>query len=125
MMTNKDEIVPECVDFISNSLKYNSHDFEEMYLGTDNSTGLHPEVSILQCKKCNKKKVRILVEMEWTSRSARWFEGEISEDELKLLTPENAIPYLGSLSVIIYGGSYFNGMVRQGNGSIITLELDL
>ena len=94
--------------------------FNSCEIGVDNSFNAYGEVSIEKCNDCKRLWLQYFVEMEWQTSSGRWFRGIISENEAKLITPESALTFLERSDLIIYGGGFFDGIVRFTNGSILT-----
>jgi hypothetical protein len=96
------------------------YDEEAREIGIDNSFGAYGEVSVHKCIICGRLWLRYFLEMEWYSRSGQWFLGEISEKDAETVKPETALHFLEQADLIIYGGSFFDGIVKAANGSIIT-----
>lgn len=92
--------------------------FTKNFIGTDTTNGRFGEVSIESCKQCNAIWLHYFVEYESVSKSARWYRGLISEEDVSNITPANAIAYLKSLEWYLYGGSYFNSNGERGSGNI-------
>ncbi|MBV8327693.1 hypothetical protein [Chryseobacterium sp.] len=90
--------------------------YKKTSLGIDVTNGRYGEVSIDECIHCGRKWLHYFVEYEHYSRSGRWYSGLISEDDLSVIIPENAIQYLESLEWYVYGGSYFASAGSIGSG---------
>ncbi len=93
-----------------------SSDYRTSALGVDHTNGRYADVSILQCRLCQRIWINYLVEFESFSKSGRWYKGIVSKKELSKITPENAIEYLENLDWYIYGGSYFESTGTFGQG---------
>lgn len=89
-------------------------------VGNDISDGGNAEVSIIQCKLCQRIWLKYELNFAENSDKNRWFKGIIAKKEVAEMKPENAVPYLESLSWYICGGNYFNNEATFKSG---TLEL--
>lgn len=94
-------------------------EFRTSELGIDKTNGRFAEVSIQQCKLCQRIWIRYFVEYESFSKSGRWYKGIVSKKDRPQITPENAVEYLESLDWYIYGGSYFESTGEFGQGKLI------
>src|SRR6266436_3636151 len=65
-----------------------AHDFEQRYVGVDNSYG---EVSVSRCRRCGRSWLRYLVEYEYLTAAGHWLEGEIAQDTAARLQQGNAL----------------------------------
>lgn len=97
---------------------FSQHDFRNSALGTDHTNGRHAEVSIFQCKLCQRIWIQYLLEYEHSSNAGRWYRGIVSKKERPAITPENTVNYLESLEWYLYGGSFFNSTGAIGEGKI-------
>lgn len=79
-------------------------------LGMDHRFG---QVSQLRCKSCGRPWVRYLLEDEATSKSGRWFLGQVS-----VSAAEDARGALESLPRYLMGGSYFGVKERWSSGTL-------
>jgi hypothetical protein len=93
--------------------------FTSSYLGVDHTNGRYADISVEQCKLCNRKWLRYFVEYESFSKSGRWYLGIISDEDLLEMTPENSIAYIENLDWYFYGGSYFSSVGAIGKGKAI------
>lgn len=98
----------------------NYRDYISSELGIDHTKGRYGEVTIEQCRRCKRKWIRYLVEYESFSNSGRWYRGIIDQNDIKKITPENAIEYIENLEWYLYGGSYFShsGAIGQGKAYV-------
>lgn len=99
---------------------FNYTDFRQSELGTDPTNGRYAEVSILQCRLCQRIWIHYLVEYEHFSHSGRWYRGIVAKKDLSGITPENALEYLENLEWYLYGGSFFKtaGTFGQGKAAV-------
>jgi hypothetical protein len=99
---------------------FNYADFRSSQLGIDHTNGRDAEVSIFQCKLCQRIWINYLVEFEHYSKSGRWYRGIISKKERSEIKPENVVEYLENIEWYLYGGSYFEsaGMIGQGKAIV-------
>ncbi|MFN4364045.1 hypothetical protein [Chryseobacterium hispalense] len=93
-------------------------EFRSSELGIDKTNGRFTEVSIQQCKLCQRIWIRYFVEYESFSKSGRWYKGIVSKKDRPQITPENAVEYLESLDWYVYGGSYFESTGEFGQGKL-------
>lgn len=91
--------------------------YESRPLGIDDTNGRYADVTLNTCVHCGKVWVKYHVEFESFSYSGRWYMGEVTEEVLKTLTPENTVAYLESLPHYFYGGSYFKSPGMHGRGT--------
>ena len=98
------------------SFKYS--DFDSFKVGVDKTNGRYGDVSIKTCKKCNRKWLHYYVTYEGFSGSGRWYQGLLSEDIIKTVTPETAVEILESMDWYFYGGSYLGTAGNKGSGLI-------
>lgn len=97
-------------------------DYRTSNIGTDKTNGRMAEVSILQCKLCQRIWLKYLVEFESFTKSGRWYKGIIAKKDVAGMKPENAVEYLENLDWYIYGGSYLESTGMFGQGK---LDVDL
>lgn len=93
-------------------------DYRSSELGIDHTNNRYAEVSILQCKLCQRIWVKYLVEYEHHPRSGRWYKGIIAKKDVAGMKPENAVEHLENLDWYLYGGSYFDSAGTFGQGKI-------
>jgi len=93
--------------------------FASSILGVDNTNGRYADVTVEQCKLCNRKWLRYFVEYESFTKSGRWYRGIVSDNDLLEITPENSIAYIEKLDWYIYGGSYFSSTGAIGKGKAL------
>lgn len=74
------------------------------------------EISIQKCTACGKLWLRYFYENEAFTGSARWFAGPLDPDLRP--TVDNARHMLESMAWYYCGGSYFDGKVLRGSGSL-------
>lgn len=87
-------------------------------LGMDHTQNRNAEVSIFQCRLCQRIWLNYSVEYENYPNSSRWFKGIISKKEVTQLKPENAVFYLETLEWYIFGGLYFGNKENFGKGKL-------
>ena len=95
---------------------FNFQDYEVTDVGVDETNGRFGEVTLHRCRKCGTLWLKYLIELEAFSNSGRWYRGQITPEQAKSLTPENAATILASLEWHFYGGSYFNSTGARANG---------
>nr|WP_314491581.1 hypothetical protein [uncultured Chryseobacterium sp.] len=94
-------------------------DYRTSIIGTDSTHNRNADVSIVQCKLCQRIWILYTLESEDSPQSGRWFKGIVSKKYLSTITPENAIEYLENLDWYIYGGSYFESTEAFGQGKLL------
>lgn len=97
-------------------------EFRSSELGIDHTNGRDAEVTIQQCKFCQRIWIHYFVEFESFPNSGRWYKGIVSKKDRAQITPENAIEFLENLQWYVYGGPYFESSAKLGQGKI---NLDL
>lgn len=97
-------------------------EYRSSELGIDHTNGRYGEVTIQQCKLCQRIWIHYFVEYENFSKSGRWYKGIVSKKDRPQITPENAVEYLESLEWYVYGGSFFENTGEFGQGK---LNIDL
>jgi hypothetical protein len=100
----------------------NYTEYRSSELGSDHTNGRNAEVSIQQCKLCQRIWIHYLVKSENPSQAERWYKGIVSKKDRPQITPENAVEFLESLEWYVYGGSYFESTGEFVRGK---LNLDL
>ncbi|KQR94499.1 hypothetical protein ASG01_01045 [Chryseobacterium sp. Leaf180] len=97
-------------------------EYRTSVVGKDTTDGRNAEVSIIQCKLCQ----RIWLKYEFLSENNfeqnRWFKGIIAKKEVADLKPEDAVEYLESLTWYICGGNYFDNEAVFSEGKLDFLE---
>ncbi|MDN5479048.1 MAG: hypothetical protein L0G39_19150 [Chryseobacterium sp.] len=93
-------------------------EYRSSELGIDHTNGRYAEVTIQQCKLCQRIWIRYFVEFEHLSKSGRWYKGLVSKKDRLQITPENAVDYLESLEWYVYGGSFFETTGILGSGKM-------
>jgi len=96
----------------------NYTEYRSSELGIDHTNGRYAEVSIQQCKLCQRIWIHYFVEFESFSKSGRWYKGIVSKKDRPQITPENAVEYLESLDWYVFGGSYFDSSGTFGQGKL-------
>ncbi|MXS71834.1 hypothetical protein GSF70_11465 [Flavobacteriaceae bacterium W22] len=86
-------------------------------VGTDFTDGRNAEVSIIQCRLCQRIWLKYEIESPDNLKYSRWYKGIIAKKEVAVMKPENAVEYLENLDWYICGGSYFGNkeVFKQGN----------
>ncbi|MCE3074606.1 hypothetical protein [Chryseobacterium gwangjuense] len=97
-------------------------EYRSSELSIDQTNGRNAEVSIQQCKLCQRIWIHYFVEFVSVSQSGRWYKGIVSKKDRSQITLENAVEFLESLEWYVYGGSYFESMGEFGQGK---LKVDL
>jgi len=96
-----------------------AEDYRTSKIGTDHTDDRNAEVSILQCKLCQRIWLKYFVEFESFTKSGRWYKGIITKKDVAGIKPENAVEYLENLDWYIYGGSYFESTGMFGQGKLM------
>lgn len=91
-------------------------EYRTSIVGTDFTDGKNAEVSIIQCRLCQR------IWLKYTLESDRWFKGIIAKKEVAEMKPENAVEYLENLPWYIGGGNFFGNKEVFGEGK---LNMDL
>ncbi|PKF75743.1 hypothetical protein [Chryseobacterium sp. PMSZPI] len=97
---------------------FNYTEYRSSELGIDHTNGRNGEVTIQQCKLCQRIWIHYFVEYEHYSKSGRWYKGIVSKKDRSQITPENAVDYLESIEWYVYGGSFFESSGTIGSGSV-------
>lgn len=93
-------------------------EYRSSELGIDHTEGRNGEVTIQQCKLCQRIWIHYFVENENLSQSGRWYKGIVSKKDRSQITPENALEYLESLEWYVYGGPFFENTAAFGQGKL-------
>lgn len=88
------------------------------HIGVDPTNGRCGDVTLKQCKYCDRYWLYYQVEYEAFTRSGRYFLGLIAPDTVRTLSPDAAIDYLNNLDWYLYGGSYFGGRKGRTTGKV-------
>ncbi|AZA76825.1 hypothetical protein EG347_04485 [Chryseobacterium sp. G0186] len=96
----------------------NYTEYRSSELGIDQTNGRHAEVTIQQCKLCQRIWIRYFVEFEHITKSGRWYKGIVTKKDRGQITPENAVEFLESLEWYVYGGSFFESTGTFGQGKL-------
>ncbi|MEG1592160.1 hypothetical protein [Chryseobacterium sp.] len=91
-------------------------EYRTSIVGTDFTDDKNAEVSIIQCRLCQR------IWLKYTLESDRWFKGIIAKKEVAEMKPENAVEYLENLPWYIGGGNFFGNKEVFGEGK---LNMDL
>lgn len=87
-------------------------------LGTDLTDGRNAEVSVIQCRLCQRIWIKYAVEFPNPPESARWYKGIIAKKEVAGMKPENAVEHLENLEWYICGGNFFGNKEVFGLGKL-------
>jgi hypothetical protein len=87
----------------------------ERDLGSDSRFA---DVSVLACPDCGRRWLRYLHEVESIGGSGRWYLGEIPPAMLASIDAEGARALLEALEWYYVGGSYYDGTIGRGAGTI-------
>lgn len=98
------------------------HDIDKQFFDVDNSQDKYADVYLDNCKNCKRIWIWYMIEAEWHSNSGRWFLGEITQEQFETLSINSILELMESLSLVRYGGSFFNGTINESNGSILSLH---
>lgn len=93
-------------------------EYRTSIVGIDFTSDKNAEVSIIQCRLCQRIWLNYAVEFPDSPESGRWFKGIIAKKEVAEMKPENAIEYLENLPWYICGGSYFGNKEVFGEGKL-------
>lgn len=88
------------------------------YIGVDQTHGRGGDVTLKQCKHCDRYWLHYQVEYEAFTGSGRYFMGLITPETAKNLSPDAVIDYLNHLEWYLYGGSYFGGKTGRATGKV-------
>ena len=91
-------------------------------VGKDLTDGRNADVSVIQCRLCQRIWIKYAIEFPNSPESARWYKGIIAKKEVAGMKPENAVEYLENLEWYICGGNFFDNKEVFGLGK---LNLDL
>lgn len=87
-------------------------EYRTSIVGTDFADGKNAEVSIIQCRLCQRIWLKYTIELD------RWFKGIIAKKEVADMKPENAVEYLENLPWYICGGNFFGNKEVFGEGKL-------
>ena len=87
-------------------------------VGTDLTENRNAEVSVIQCRLCQRIWLKYSVESEDFPNLNRWFKGIIAKKEVAGMKPENTVDYLENLEWYICGGSFFGNKEVFGEGKL-------
>lgn len=93
-------------------------EYRTSIVGTDFTSDKYAEVSIIQCRLCQRIWLKYTVESETSPELSRWFKGIIAKKEVAEMKPENAIEYLENLQWYIGGGNFFGNKEVFGEGKL-------
>ena len=93
--------------------------FSSTFLGVDPQNGRYADVSIEVCRICGRNWLHYHFEMEWQSRSGRWYRGLLAAEVAPNVTAQNAASILEELPWYFAGGSYFGGDVHRASGRLM------
>lgn len=97
-------------------------EYRTSIVGTDFTDGRNAEVSVIQCRLCQRIWIHYAIVFSDSPESGRWFKGIIAKKEVAGMKPENAIEHLENLDWYICGGLFFGNKEVFGQGK---LNLDL
>jgi hypothetical protein len=85
-------------------------------IGVDPSNGRFADVEAIECLNCGRLWLKYGWELEWESRSGRWYAGIVEPDQIEGLAPQDAPLILEGLDWYLSGGSYYDGQVTRRSG---------
>ena len=91
---------------------------EIQLIGVDQTNGRYGDVTLKQCKRCDRYWLHYHVEYEAFTGSGRYFLGLIAPETASTLSPDAAVDYLNRLEWHLYGGSYFGGAKGRSTGRV-------
>jgi len=97
---------------------FDYRDYDSHSLGVDTTDGRFGEATVLTCKICGATWLNYFLENEGFERSARWYRGLVTAEQLTGLTPGQVPTLLAGLAWYFYGGSYFGTTGRRGSGPL-------
>ena len=92
------------------------------FIGRDETLGRFGEVTLKQCRHCQRYWLHYFVEYEAYRKSGRYFMGLITAADAETMRPEMAVDYLGSLDWHLYGGSYFDNQSGKSTSQKINAD---
>ncbi|MCX8523324.1 hypothetical protein OF897_05255 [Chryseobacterium formosus] len=93
-------------------------EYRTSIVGTDFTDGRNAEVSIIQCRLCQRIWLKYFIKSENSPELSRWFKGIIAKKEVAEMKPENAVEYLENLPWYIGGGNFFGNREVFGEGKL-------
>ncbi|HEX9987156.1 MAG TPA: hypothetical protein VGE45_01570 [Chloroflexia bacterium] len=93
--------------------------FDSTYLGVDPQNGRYADVSMDVCRICGRNWLHYHFELEWQSRSGRWYRGLVAGEVVAQVSAHNAASVLEELPWYFAGGSYFGGNVHRAAGRLM------
>lgn len=96
----------------------NYTEYRSSALGIDHTDGRNAEVSVQQCKLCQRIWIHYCIEFENAPQSERWYKGIVSKKDRPQISPENAVEFLESLDWYVYGGAFFESTGTFGQGKL-------
>lgn len=94
-------------------------EYRTSIVGTDSTDGRNAEVSIIQCRLCQRIWLKYSVENSNSTEQNRWFKGIIAKKEVAEMKPENAVEYLENLPWYVCGGEFFGNKEVFREGKLI------
>lgn len=82
-------------------------EYRTSIVGTDFTDSRNAEVSIIQCRLCQRIWLKYFIKSENSPELSRWFKGIIAKKEVAEMKPENAVEYLENLQWYVCGGNFF------------------
>jgi hypothetical protein len=93
-------------------------DVDRHHVGVDETEGRFADVTIERCTRCGQRWLRYQLEYEAFTKSGRWAEAPITEEEATTMTPVAAAGYLDAAAWHIYGGSFWGHAGKRGSGRL-------
>lgn len=93
-------------------------EFRTSIVGTDLTDGRNAEVSVIQCRLCQRIWIKYAVEFSNSPESARWYKGIIAKKEVAGMKLEDVVEHLENLEWYVCGGSFFGNKEVFGLGKI-------
>lgn len=97
-------------------------EYRTSIVGTDLTNGKNAEVSVIQCRLCQRIWIKYTVGFPDSPESGRWYKGIIAKKDVAEMKPENVVKHLENLEWYICGGQFFGNKEVFGLGK---LNLDL
>ncbi|HYP41601.1 MAG TPA: hypothetical protein VEX13_14680 [Chloroflexia bacterium] len=93
--------------------------FDSTFLGVDPQEGRYADVSMDRCRTCGRNWLHYHFELEWQSRSGRWYRGLVMGEIEEGVSALNATSVLEELPWYFAGGSYFGGNIHRTAGRLV------
>ncbi|CAD7813804.1 hypothetical protein CHRY9390_02713 [Chryseobacterium aquaeductus] len=97
-------------------------EYRKSNVGTDSTEGRMAQVSVIQCRLCQRIWIKYDISFQNSLELGRWYKGIIAKKDVSEMKPENVVEHLENLEWYVCGGEFFGNKEVFGQGK---LNLDL